>query len=200
MICPCAFVLKQVNRFITIHNISTAFPNSFLNSLHLLHGAPSFVESILSTLKATSTGMKQIPITSATPLDNDSLMALSVKMCLRTLPNTALLLAFRKEEVALEEDLGHIRPLRYAVEDMRSKSAAASFEVDAPVGTDGESTTKFVIYIAPASRFSQLLKRAIPTLDKRVTKDNTTHFVVAALPKEFDELKMQSGKSSLATF
>ena len=174
-------------------------------SLHLLHGEPRFVESFLSSLQMTAGGFKVISLCDAAPLDGDSMMALSLKICLRSLDNTALLLAFRKEGVtSLEKDLGQLRPLRYAVENMKAETTVASFEADAALvdefGRPTASTIKLVVYVAPASRFSQLLKRAIPTLDKRVTKDNATHLVIAALPKEYDELKMQSGKMALATF
>ena len=153
----------------------------------------------------TAGGFKVISLSDAAPFDGDSMMALSLKICLQSLDNTALLLAFRKEGVtSLEKDLGQLRPLRYAVENMKAETTVASFEADAALvdrfGRPTASTIKLVVYVAPASRFSQLLKRAIPTLDKRVTKDNATHLVIAALPKEYDELKMQSGKTALATF
>ena len=166
----------------------------------LLHGDPGFVDSILSCLKTTPAGVKIFPLSNVFPLDDDSLLSLSVKVCLKSLPNTALLLAFRKEVVGASDTLGRWRPLRYAVERLKRDYAAASFEVSTEVKDGSGAVTTSVVYVAPASRFSQLLKRSMPMLDKQVTKDNHTQFVIVALPKNYDDLKMQSNKNALATF
>lgn len=162
-------------------------------SLHLLHGDPLFVESILASMKTTPSRVKIFSLSDTFPFSEDSLLTLSVKLCLRMVPDTALLMGFRKEDIGLGEGLGEWRPLRYAVEDLKRNKSAASFEIDS-VPKEGGVSKKLVVYIVPASRFSQLLKRSIPTLDKKVMKDNSTHFVIVALTKEYDQLTMSNSQ------
>ena len=142
-----------------------------------------------------------MPLNQSFPFSEDSVLELSVKLCLRALPNTALLMGFRKEDVSLGEGLGRWRPLRYAVEKLKDESAAASFSVvlrDAAAAAtddkDGSASDAkdFVVYVVPASRFSHLLKRAIPTLDKQVMKENATHFVIVVLSKQVDDLRLHN--------
>ena len=151
-----------------------------------------------------------MPLNQSFPFSEDSVLELSVKLCLKSMPNTALLMGFRKEDVSLGEGLGRWRPLRYAVEKLKDESAAASFSVvlrdntatastsaAATAGKDeGASDAKeFVVYVVPASRFSHLLKRALPTLDKQVMKENATHFVIVVLSKQFDDLRLHKSKT-----
>ena len=143
-----------------------------------------------------------MPLNQSFPFSEDSVLELSVKLCLRALPNTALLMGFRKEDVSLGEGLGRWRPLRYAVEKLKDESAAASFSVvlrdaaaaTSTAGKDGSASDAkdFVVYVVPASRFSHLLKRAIPTLDKQVMKENATHFVIVVLSKQVDDLRLHN--------
>ena len=144
--------------------------------------------------------MKIFPLSNVFPLDDDSLLSLSVKVCLKSLPNTALLLAFRKEDVGVGDSLGRWRPLRYAVERLKREYAAASFEVTSEAKDGSGAVATSVVYVAPAARFSQLLKRSMPLLDKQVTKDNHTQFVIVALPKDYDDLKIRSNKKALSSF
>ena len=151
------------------------------------------MESILAAVKTTPSRVKILSLSDTFHFSEDSLLTLSVKLCLRMVPDTALLMGFRKEDICLGESLGKWRPLRYAVEDLKQSSSAASFEIDS-VPNEGGVSKRIVVYIVPASRFSQLLKRSISTLDKTVMKENSTHFVIVALTKESDQLTMSNSQ------
>lgn len=150
------------------------------SSLHQIHGDKDLVYRILAKLDAHAHGAKILDLKQVEKVDSEDILKLVVKLCLKSLSDTAFIVAYRKDSV----DIGHgpRKILRHVVEEFAGGDMMASVKVNI------EPDKEYIIYVAPVSRFASLMMRAFPNLDQEKIKNQSLHFALVILSKSCNDL------------
>lgn len=162
-----------------VYNAVIAVVNkACLVSLKLLEGDKPTTEGFLNRFVTITENTKFIRFTNFIPLDEATMQDITNKLCLKTVPNTAVLLASRNEKVECSEDVGERQPLRKLVMQLMESRTAGVAEMKAEGAASG-----FLVYGFPAVRFSSVLKRSIKTLELASLEENNRHLIIAIIPQ-----------------
>ena len=177
---PSCVSLEILERHIPlVYNAVIAVVNkACLVSLKLLEGDKQTTESFLNRFVTITDNTKFIRFTNFIPLDDPTMDDITNKLCLNSVPDTAVILASRNEKVECSEDVGERQPLRKLVLQLMESRTAGMAEMKAEGSANG-----FLVFGFPATRFASVLKRSIKSLELPSLEENNRHLIVAVIPQ-----------------